>query len=48
VLESRVDEAVVFEDLFTAVLHMPPHPVLMDILQKFQVQLHQLMPNAIV
>jgi hypothetical protein len=48
VLEPRVDEVVVFEDLFTAVLHMPPHPVLMDILQKFQVQLHQLMPNAIV
>jgi hypothetical protein len=27
---------------------MPPHPALTDILLKFQVQLHQLTPNAIV
>jgi hypothetical protein len=27
---------------------MPPHPVLASILLKFQVQLHQLTPNAIV
>jgi hypothetical protein len=27
---------------------MPPHPFLLDILSKFQVQLHQLTPNAIV
>jgi hypothetical protein len=26
---------------------MPPHPVLSDILRKFRVQLHQLVPNAI-
>jgi hypothetical protein len=44
----RPDEAVVFEDFFTAGLHMPPHPVLVVILRKFRVQLHQLMSNAIV
>jgi hypothetical protein len=33
--EPRVDEAVVFEDLFAAGLCMPPHLVLTDILQKF-------------
>jgi hypothetical protein len=27
---------------------MPPHQVLLDILHKFQVQLPQVMPNAIV
>jgi hypothetical protein len=32
---------------FTAGLRMPPHPVLSDILLKFQVQLHQLTPNTI-
>jgi hypothetical protein len=33
---------------FTAGLHMPLHPVLVDILCKFHVQFHQLTPNAIV
>jgi hypothetical protein len=42
------DEAVVFEDFFAAGLRIPPHPMLLDILHKFQVQLHQLTPNAIV
>jgi hypothetical protein len=46
--EPRANEVVMFEDFFTARLQMPPHPVLMDILHKFQVQLHQLTPNAIV
>jgi hypothetical protein len=32
---------------FTIGLRMPPHPVLADILLKFQVQLHQLTANAI-
>jgi hypothetical protein len=35
-----------FEEFFAAGLRMPPHPVLTDILVKFRVQLHQLMPNA--
>jgi hypothetical protein len=46
--EPHANEAVVFKELFTASLRMPPHPVLSDILLKFQVQLHQLTPNAIV
>jgi hypothetical protein len=46
--DPQVNEAVVFEDFFTAGLHIPPHPVLMDILCKSEVQLHQQMPNAII
>jgi hypothetical protein len=42
------DEVAVFEDLFSTGLHMSPHPMLMEILQKFHIQLHQLMPNAIM
>jgi hypothetical protein len=38
---------MVFEDLFNLGLRMPPHPMLMDVLQKLRVQLHQLMPNAV-
>jgi hypothetical protein len=41
-------EAVVFEYLFTTGLRMPPHSVLMDILQKIQVQLHQVTSNVVV
>lgn len=40
----RVDEVIVFEDLFSAGLRMLPHPVLV----KIHIQLHQLMSNAIV
>jgi hypothetical protein len=46
--EPYTDEVVVFEEFFTAGLRMPPHPVLSNILLKFQVQLHQLTPNAMV
>jgi hypothetical protein len=42
------DEAVVFEDLVSAGLRVPPHPVLTEILQKFHVELHQLTLNAIM
>jgi hypothetical protein len=48
VLEPKQNEVVVFEDFFTFGLHIPPHPVLVDILHKFQVQLHQQSLNAIV
>jgi hypothetical protein len=48
VLEPQPDKAVVFEEFFNAGLRMPSHPVLADILLKFQVQIHQLTPNAIV
>jgi hypothetical protein len=46
--EPQPDEAVVFEEFFNAGLRMPSHPVLADILLKFQVQIHQLTPNAVV
>jgi hypothetical protein len=39
---------VVFEEFFSAILRMPAHPVLADILLKFQLQIHQLTPNAII
>jgi hypothetical protein len=42
ILVPKEDETVVFEDFFTAGLRIPPHPMLLDILHKFQVQLHQL------
>jgi hypothetical protein len=38
VLDPRQDKAIIFEDFFTTRLHMPPHPVLLEILRKFQVQ----------
>jgi hypothetical protein len=47
VLESYNDEAIVYEEFFVAGLRMPPHPALVDILLKFQAQLHQLMSSAI-
>jgi hypothetical protein len=48
VLEPHSNEAMFFEEFFAAGLRMPPHPVLTDILLKFQAQLHQLTRNAIV
>jgi hypothetical protein len=48
VLVPKENEAGVFEDFFVAGLCIPPHPMLLDILHKFCVQLHQLTPNAIV
>jgi hypothetical protein len=39
ILDPHENEAVVFEDFFTAGLRMPPHPILLDILCKFRVQL---------
>jgi hypothetical protein len=42
-----MNEVVVFENFFMVGLRMSPHPVFAEILQKFGVQLHQLMPNAI-
>jgi hypothetical protein len=46
--EPNSDKVVVFEEFFIAGLRMPPHSMLADILLKFQVQIHQLTPNAIV
>jgi hypothetical protein len=42
VLDHEENEAVPFEDFFVARLRIPPHPILLDILRKFQVQFHQL------
>jgi hypothetical protein len=39
---------VVFEEFFAVGLRMPPHPVHTNILLKFQTQIQQLTPNAIV
>jgi hypothetical protein len=47
ILEAHADEAIVFKELFTAGLRMPPHLVLLDILLKFQVKLHHLTPNIV-
>jgi hypothetical protein len=47
VLEHQNDEAAVFEEFFTAGLRMPLHPVLADILLKYQIQIQQLMRIAI-
>jgi hypothetical protein len=33
--DPQENEVVVFKDLFAAGLHMPQHPVLVDILRKF-------------
>jgi hypothetical protein len=40
--ESTDDEAAVFEEFFMTGLRITPRPTLTDILQKFRVQLHQL------
>jgi hypothetical protein len=48
ILKPNLDKAMVFEEFFTTGLRLPPHPVLADILLKFQVQIHQLTPNTIV
>jgi hypothetical protein len=44
--ECNTVEAMVFKEFFIAGLRMPPHPVLADILLKFQVQIHQLTRNV--
>jgi hypothetical protein len=48
VLEPNRDEAVVFEDYFTAGLRMPPNLALVEIIMKFKIQRHQLTPNVVV
>jgi hypothetical protein len=41
-------ELVVFEAFFTAGLRLPAHRFVSEVLRKFNVQIHQLTPNAIV
>jgi hypothetical protein len=41
-------ELVVFEAFFTADLHLPAHRFVAEVLERFEVQVHQLTPNAVV
>jgi hypothetical protein len=41
-------ELVVFEAFFTAGLRLPAHRFVAEVLRKFEVQVHQLTPNAVV
>jgi hypothetical protein len=41
-------ELVVFEAFFIVGLHLPAHRFVSEVLQKFEVQVHQLTPNAVV
>jgi hypothetical protein len=41
-------ELVVFEAFFIAGLRLPAHRFVLEVLQKFEVQVHQLTPNAMV
>jgi hypothetical protein len=41
-------ELVVFKSFFVAGLRLPAHRFVAEVLQKFEVQVHQLMPNAVV
>jgi hypothetical protein len=38
--EPHADEAVLFEEFFTAGLRMPPHPMLAANLLKYQIHIH--------
>jgi hypothetical protein len=42
------DEAVVFKSFFKAGLRFPLHGMIADVLENFEIYLHQLTPNAIV
>jgi hypothetical protein len=41
-------ELVVFEACFTAGLRLPAHRFVAEVLQRYEVQIHQLTPNAVV
>jgi hypothetical protein len=41
-------ELVVFESFFVAGLRLPAHRFVAEVLQRFEVQVHQLTPNAMV
>jgi hypothetical protein len=41
-------EIVVFEAFFTAGLRLPAHRFVAEVLQRFDVQIHQLTPNVVV
>jgi 5-methylcytosine-specific restriction endonuclease McrA len=41
-------ELVVFEAFFTVGLHLPTHWFMVEVMRRFEVQIHQLTPNAMV
>jgi hypothetical protein len=41
-------ELIVFEAFFTAGLCLPTHRFVVEVLQRFEVQVHQLTPNVVV
>jgi hypothetical protein len=47
ILEPK-GEIVVFEAFFTVGLRLPAHRFVAEVLQRFEVQIHQLTPNAVV
>jgi hypothetical protein len=47
-LKSENDEVVVFRSFFKAGLRFPLHEMIGDVLEDFEIYLHQLTPNAIV
>jgi hypothetical protein len=42
------DEVVVFKSFFKAGLRFPLHEMIADVLENFEIYLHQLTPNAII
>jgi hypothetical protein len=46
--EPKEDEVVVFKSFFRAGLRFPLYDIIGEVLKKFEIYLHQLMPNAIV
>jgi hypothetical protein len=48
ILESKEDEVVVFKSFFRVGLWFPLYEMIGEILKKFEIYLHQLMPNPIV
>jgi hypothetical protein len=47
-LKPENDEVVVFRSFFKAGLRLPLHGMIADVLENFEIYLHQLTPNAIV
>jgi hypothetical protein len=41
-------ELIVFESFFTASLCLPTHRFVVEVLRRFEVQVHQLTPNTVV
>jgi hypothetical protein len=48
ILQPEEDEVVVFKSFFRAGLQYPLYEMISEVLKKFEIYLHQLIPNAIV